>query len=182
MMKLNKEIEHHRKLFKKEVSDNMPVILESKKGVMIVTTTGYDDFEKLMNWMGYMEKDIKWVVTGTYDNPYTKFVLDEGYGKVNTINRYQKAYQNIQVQLSTDNEDIVVIRELVEKNIPKKPIKYPDSYYKSGIIDRIFKQQRLYCCPTCGNACLVRYAPNGRNENNYCYDCGQRLKWSDEND
>lgn len=181
-MKLKQEINSHIKDFKKEVSYSMPVILESERGVMIVTTIGYDDFEKLMNWMGYMEKEIKWVISGTYDNPYTKFVLDEGLGKVNTMNKYQKAYQNIQVQLSTDNEDIVVIRELVEKNIPKKPIKFPDSYYKSGIIDRIFKQQRLYCCPTCGNACLVRYAPNGRNENNYCYDCGQRLKWSDDND
>ena len=89
MMKLNKEIEHHRKLFKKEVSDNMPVILESERGVMIVTTTGYDDFEKLMNWMGYMEKEIKWVISGTYDNPYAKYVLDEGLGKMDEMNKYQ---------------------------------------------------------------------------------------------
>lgn len=98
------------------------------------------------------------------------------------MNKYQQAYQNVQAELPVDNEDIVVLRELVEKSIPKKPIKYPDSYYKSGIIDRIFKQQRLYCCPTCGNACLVRYAPNGRNENNYCYNCGQKLDWSEAND
>lgn len=174
-MKLKKEINHHRKLFKKEVSDKMPVILESERGVMIVTTTGYDDFEKLMNWMGYMEKDIKWVITGTYDNPYTKFVLDEGYGKVNTINRYQKAYQNIQAQLSTDNEDIVVIRELVEKNIPKQVELYqrqPDTVYNVK-------------CPNCGEVLfmLTDLDYEFEKEDSYCFYCGQALKkWSDEND
>lgn len=174
-MKLNKEINHHRNLFKKEVSNKMPVILESERGMMIVTTTGYDDFEKLMNWMDYMEKDIKWVITGTYDNPYTKFVLDEGYGKVNTINKYQKAYQNIQLQLSTDNEDIVVIRELVEKNIPKKVELYqrqPDTVYN-------------VICPNCGGVLfmLTDLDYEFGKEDSYCRHCGQAIKkWSEDND
>lgn len=166
MMKLNKEIEHHRKLFKKEVSDNMPVILESERGVMIVTATGYDDFEKLMNWMGYMEKDIKWVVTGTYDNPYAKYVLDEGLGKVNTMNKYQIAYQNVQVELPHNSNDIVVLRELVEKENPKK-------WDKDYVLEQIN-------CPICGKYWNI--IDNCTETFRYCPNCGQKLDWSEEND
>ena len=35
------------------------------------------------------------------------------------MNKYQVAYQNVQAELPVDNEDIVVLRELVEKSIPK---------------------------------------------------------------
>lgn len=170
MMKLNKEINHHRNLFKKEVSNKMPVILESERGVMIVTATGYDDFEKLMNWMDYMEKDIKWVITGTYDNPYTKFVLDEGYGKVNTMNKYQKAYQNVQVELPHNSNDIVVLRELVDKTIPKQAEKMEEP--ENGF---------THTCPSCGNYVgAIVYADGnkvGIDEYDYCPSCGQKLKW-----
>ena len=172
-MKLEKEINHHRNLFKKEVSNKMPVILESERGVMIVTTTGYDDFEKLMNWMGYMEKDIKWVITGTYDNPYTKYVLDEGLGKVNTMNKYQIAYQNVQVELPHNSNDIVVLRELVEKSIPKSVELYqrqPDTVYNVK-------------CPNCGEVLfmLTDLDYEFEKEDSYCFYCGQALKkWSDE--
>ena len=166
MMKLNKEIEHHRKLFKKEVSDNMPVILESERGVMIVTATGYDDFEKLMDWMGYMEKEIKWVISGTYDNPYAKYVLDEGLGKVNTMNKYQKAYQNVQVELPHNSNDIVVLRELVEKENPKK-------WDKDYVLEQIN-------CPICGKYWNI--IDNCTETFRYCPNCGQKLDWSEEND
>ena len=166
MMNLNKEIEHHRKLFKKEVSDNMPVILESERGVMIVTTTGYDDFEKLMDWMGYMEKEIKWVISGTYDNPYAKYVLDEGLGKVNTMNKYQKAYQNVQVELPHNSNDIVVLRELVEKENPKK-------WDKDYVLEQIN-------CPICGKYWNI--IDNCTETFRYCPNCGQKLDWSEEND
>ena len=166
MMKLNKEIEHHRKLFKKEVSDNMPVILESERGVMIVTTTGYDDFEKLMDWMGYMEKEIKWVISGTYDNPYAKYVLDEGLGKVNTMNKYQKAYQNVQIELPHNSNDIVVLRELVEKENPKK-------WDKDYVLEQIN-------CPICGKYWNI--IDNCTETFRYCPNCGQKLDWSEEND
>lgn len=175
MMKLNKEIEHHRKLFKKEVSNKMPVILESERGVMIVTTTGYDDFEKLMNWMDYKEKDIKWVITGTYDNPYTKFVLDEGLGKMNEMNKYQIAYQNVQVELPHNSSDIVVLRELVDKTIPKQAEKTTrEEYEKTGY---------THVCPTCGKFVgrkLQSYGIQyGIEETDYCCSCGQRLDWGE---
>ncbi|PWL55152.1 MAG: hypothetical protein DBY38_02455 [Clostridium cadaveris] len=74
--------------------------------------------------------------------------------------------------------DRILMQELVDKATPKKPLKHPS--YKFSFIDNIFKQQKLYICPTCRNACLVRIAPNERNENRYCYDCGQAIDWSDE--
>lgn len=165
-MKLEKEINHHRNLFKKEVSNKMPVILESERGVMIVTTTGYDDFEKLMNWMGYMEKDIKWVVTGTYDNPYAKYVLDEGLGKMDEMNKYQEAYQNVQVELPHNSNDIVVLRELVEKENPKK---WDEDY----VLEQI-------SCPVCGKYWNI--IDNCTETFGYCPNCGQKLDWSEEND
>ena len=77
MMKLNKEIEFQKKVFGDEGA-KLPVSLLDENNEVLVTTIGFDDFEKLMNWMGYMEKEIKWVISGTYDNPYAKYVLDEG--------------------------------------------------------------------------------------------------------
>lgn len=74
--------------------------------------------------------------------------------------------------------DRILMQELVDKATPKKPLKHPS--YKFSFIDNAFKQQKLYICPTCRNACLVRIAPNERNENRYCYDCGQAIDWSDE--
>lgn len=62
------------------------------------------------------------------------------------------------------------LQELVEKSFgketPKKPLR--------NKLDK-----GLYTCPTCVNACLEEFAPNGRNTNNYCYNCGQKLDWSD---
>lgn len=52
-----------------------------------------------------------------------------------------------------DFEDIKIILEALEKQIPKK-------------IDI-----QCYCCPTC------RFTASG--ENKYCPQCGQALDWSD---
>ena len=60
-------------------------------------------------------------------------------------------------------------REAIEKQVPKKPRK-TGSY--RGLINKIY----AYVCPTCGNACLERWA-NERQETMYCWNCGQRLQW-----
>lgn len=70
--------------------------------------------------------------------------------------------------------------ETLEKSTPKKP--KPSGYKPSKLDKWLFGSQKTYVCPTCGNQCLVRTAPNGRNENKYCYDCGQALDWSEENE
>lgn len=97
------------------------------------------------------------------------------------MNKYQEALNGVATCarcIDCECDDLMLLRKLVDKATPKKPLKHPS--YKFSFIDNILKQQKLYICPTCGNACLVRIAPNERNENRYCYDCGQALDWSGE--
>lgn len=42
-----------------------------------------------------------------------------------------------------------------------------------------FLGKATYTCPKCGNCCLEEFA-NERQNNNYCWDCGQAIQW-DEN-
>lgn len=62
--------------------------------------------------------------------------------------------------------------QALEKQIPKKPRK-TDSY--RGVLKRIY----AYVCPTCGNVCLEKYM-NERQNTMFCWNCGQKLDWSDE--
>ena len=59
----------------------------------------------------------------------------------------------------------------MEKQIPKKPRK-TDSY--RGVLKRVY----AYVCPTCGNVCLEKYM-NERQNTMFCWECGQKLDWSD---
>ena len=78
------------------------------------------------------------------------------------MNKYQQAYQNIQVDLPTNNKDILVLRELVEKATPKKI--------------EIEKGKQLEKCPNCGK--YVYFSTWSY----YCQRCGQRLDWSKEDE
>lgn len=62
--------------------------------------------------------------------------------------------------------------QALEKQIPKKPRK-TDSY--RGVLKKVY----AYVCPTCGNVCLEKYM-NERQNTTFCWDCGQKLDWSDE--
>lgn len=62
--------------------------------------------------------------------------------------------------------------QALEKQIPKKPRK-TDSY--RGVLKKVY----AYVCPTCGNVCLEKYM-NERQNTMFCWDCGQKLDWSDE--
>ena len=72
--------------------------------------------------------------------------------------------------------DSHLMLEIVRKATPQKP--KPSGYKPSWLDKFLFGSQETYVCPTCFNQCLVRIAPNGRNENSYCYNCGQKLDWS----
>lgn len=63
-------------------------------------------------------------------------------------------------------------RAAVEKQIARKPI---DNNMESGI----FRKRKIFTCPRCGNACLEMMM-NERQNTNYCWDCGQKLDWEDE--
>ena len=69
-------------------------------------------------------------------------------------------------------KSIEIAIQALEKQIPKKPRK-TDSY--RGVLKRVY----AYVCPTCGNACLEKYM-NERQNTMFCWNCGQKLDWSDE--
>ena len=85
--------------------------------------------------------------------------------------------RDLQIQLENKAlpdgiEAIQIAIQALEKQIPKKPRK-TDSY--RGVLKRVY----AYICPTCGNVCLEKYM-NERQNTMFCWDCGQKLDWSDE--
>ena len=70
------------------------------------------------------------------------------------------------------NDGMGIAIQALEKQIPKKPRK-TDSY--RGVLKRVY----AYVCPTCGNACLEKYM-NERQNTMFCWNCGQKIDWSDE--
>lgn len=62
----------------------------------------------------------------------------------------------------------------LEKQIAKKPRKNGLYSAHSGI----FRKIPAYTCPSCGNMCLEKWATE-RSITSYCWDCGQKLDWSD---
>lgn len=61
--------------------------------------------------------------------------------------------------------------EALEKQLPKKP-------KENGMYRGIFKKIKAYTCPTCGNCCLEEMM-NERQNTDFCWNCGQRLDWSE---
>ena len=118
-----------------------------------------------------MEKEIKWVISGTYDNPYAKYVLDEGLGKMNEMNKYQEALDRIEeTYYNLDNclsamkrfgKDVQTLSELVDKETPKK---WDEDY----VLEQIN-------CPVCGKYWNI--IDNCTETFRYCPNCGQRLEW-----
>lgn len=61
--------------------------------------------------------------------------------------------------------------EALEKQLPKKP---KENEIRGGWLGK----QKHYTCPTCGN-CLLEEMMNERQNTGYCWDCGQRLDWTE---
>ena len=87
------------------------------------------------------------------------------------IVKKEKAYMDSHAGKAQSEAFQMAINAL-EKQIPKKPRK-TDSY--RGVLKRVY----AYVCPTCGNVCLEKYM-NERQNTMFCWDCGQKLDWSDE--
>lgn len=61
-------------------------------------------------------------------------------------------------------------RKAREKQMPKKPrLNYKPKFFGEA----------TYTCPKCGNFCLKKFA-NERQNNSYCWNCGQAIDWSDD--
>jgi hypothetical protein len=70
-------------------------------------------------------------------------------------------------------EDMVLIKELVLKETPKKPTKTSEEVRILGV-STTFTMWYRYC-----PSCKVMLNPNGYEKPNYCKDCGQHLDWKD---
>lgn len=64
--------------------------------------------------------------------------------------------------------------EALEKQMAKKP-------RENGMQDGLIRKIKYYTCPTCGN-CLLTEMMNERQNTSYCWDCGQRLDWSEKDE
>ena len=74
-----------------------------------------------------------------------------------------------------DWEEMREIRDIaikaLEKQLPKKT-------RENGMQDGLIRKNKYYTCPTCGN-CLLTEMMNERQNTSYCWDCGQKLDWSE---
>jgi hypothetical protein len=68
-------------------------------------------------------------------------------------------------------ENAKIAIKALEKQLPKRP-------RENGMSDGLIKKTKYYTCQTCGN-CLLTEMMNERQNTNYCWDCGQRLDWSE---
>ena len=84
-----------------------------------------------------------------------------------------KAFEDMEMAISALKElqqyreigTVEECREAVEKQKPKKPrLNYKPKFFGKA----------TYTCPKCGNICLEKFA-NERQNNNYCWDCGQKI-------
>lgn len=80
---------------------------------------------------------------------------------------FSEKYQGVQEY----TEMLIVCKEALEKQIPKKP-KYEDVDNIYGAIKRT--------CTACGDVCMV--SNGAKSYEHYCRQCGQALDWSANND
>lgn len=64
-----------------------------------------------------------------------------------------------------EHEENLVAIQALEKQIPKKPIKSEN---------QVVRYVNTYYCPTC------KLGITGTNIAKWCYHCGQKIDWSDE--
>lgn len=99
--------------------------------------------------------------------------------KVREAIEYLSGYIQSNINLMKKIEGIVWIGEepcktaieALEKQLPKKT-------RENGMQDGLIRKIKYYTCPTCGN-CLLTEMMNERQNTSYCWDCGQKLDWSE---
>lgn len=106
-------------------------------------------------------------------------IINMNEKKVREAIEYLSGYIQSNINLMGKIEGIVWIGEepcktaieALEKQLPKRP-------RENGMSDGLIKKTKYYTCQTCGN-CLLTEMMNERQNTNYCWDCGQRLDWSE---
>lgn len=97
----------------------------------------------------------------------------------NTIG-FAASFSNPQgIPLNTTKEELAeamrMVIQALEKQIPKKIIrrKATDEDVENELRDFITSHDEICCCPNCGDFIAVY-------DLKYCWECGQKLDWSDE--
>lgn len=106
-------------------------------------------------------------------------IINMNEKKVREAIEYLSGYIQSNINLMEKIEGIVWIGEepcktaieALEKQLPKKT-------RENGMQDGLIRKIKYYTCPTCGN-CLLTEMMNERQNTSYCWDCGQRLDWSE---
>ena len=94
----------------------------------------------------------------------------EQYREIGTVEQVRNQKHNLEMayKIISDYEAIGTVeecRKAVEKQKPKKPrLNYKPKFFGKA----------TYTCPRCGNCCLEEFA-NERQNNRYCWDCGQKI-------
>lgn len=84
------------------------------------------------------------------------------------MNKYEKAFNHLREHASFDTVDeIIDIKELVEKATPKKII-----------YDKGYNGERLFFCPNC-NKSMPKSSFFNQYRYPYCPYCGQSVDWSE---
>lgn len=89
------------------------------------------------------------------------------------LKKVREAIDFIKTLITAGNGDdrLYTAIEALEKQLPKKA-------KENGIRGGWLGKQKNYTCPNCGN-CLLTEMMNERQNTSYCWDCGQRLDWSE---
>lgn len=97
------------------------------------------------------------------------------YREIGTVEQVKNQKHNLEVayKIIGNYQGIGTVEECREAR-EKQKSKKPKLNYR-----RKFLGEDIYTCPTCGNVCLKKYA-NERQNNNFCWDCGQAIDWSEE--
>lgn len=106
-------------------------------------------------------------------------IINMNEKKVREAIEYLSGYIQSNINLMEKIEGIVWIGEepcktaieALEKQLPKKT-------RENGMQDGLIRKIKYYTCPTCGN-CLLTEMMNERQNTSYCWDCGQKLDWSE---
>lgn len=95
------------------------------------------------------------------------------HNEITCINRADKCDRDCaKCDLLRDAEELLKAYNMAISALEKQIAKKPRLSHLST------RRKRLYICPNCSNQCLSKEA-NERQDNRYCWDCGQRIDWSE---
>lgn len=93
------------------------------------------------------------------------------------MNKYQEAYGKLTnkeykyASMKSVYEDLEMLKPLVEKATPKKPILKAMEGYSAEVASHLV-------CPSCGKP-IVNVWSSAEYKPRYCHYCGQALDWSE---